>query len=194
MGKSTESLLVEVFREETRIRNENGHILNSKLEGDLRFSALMELNGKSHDVYSGSIRSVLAVYYQALLMFPSFRMFTYTPGNTGFLDIRVASAYVLMVPSIVAYLHGKNALAMSTLAQMIGMVLFRRSSSSLVFCLLISMMAVIVVASHLIMLKPALAILAMCLLAGSNLAVPKSMKVLYMYVVESSAVLLAVMS
>ena len=41
--------------------------------GKLRFSALMQLSKKEHDVFTGSIRSVLAVYYQALLMFPSFQ-------------------------------------------------------------------------------------------------------------------------
>ena len=121
---------------------------------DIRFSAGMLLTKKGHDVQTGSIRAIFWVYYQAALMFKDYKMFAYAVPPTGYLDPKLASWYALMVPSAICYYQGRLHLAIAGIVTMLGMIIFRRSSSSLFMFLWLSIFSTIYAAVVLFIIAP----------------------------------------
>jgi hypothetical protein len=98
--EATKRLVVTVYK------SVNGTMMPVKEE--LRFTATMELDyEKSHDVTTGSIRTVLQVYKQALSLVRWFTFYNYQPEPMSFLDVRFASWLMLLVPAAYAHYQGE---------------------------------------------------------------------------------------
>ena len=114
----------------------------------------MILTEKGHEVQTGSIRAIFWVYYQAALMFKDYKMFAYAVPPTGYLDPKLASWYALVVPSAICYYQGRLHLAIAGIVTMLGMIIFRRSSSSLFMFLWLSIFSAIYAAVTLFIVAP----------------------------------------
>lgn len=158
------------FYKFTLEENKNGHQLvvqayksvNAKLDwtpeendGELRFTATMEMDyTKAHNVRTGSIRSVLQVYKQALMMAPSFTFYGHQPEPVGFTDPLLYSWLLLLPAAAYARQKGEYFLSLTLLALVASMVLFRRSASGLIFLLYIAAVAGVAGYFRLVILIP----------------------------------------